>query len=123
MRLILFTLWLAVLSFAIADTRKGTLVQQAPPQYVQLPNPYGVNEAAARAGSKLYLRECAACHGEDAHGIGKAPPLVIQDVTRAAPGALFWVLRNGSLSRGMPSYAHLPEAQRWQIVTYLKRLR
>jgi len=32
------------------------------------------------------------------------------------------VLRNGSLRHGMPSFAHLPEQQRWQIVTYLKSL-
>ena len=41
----------------------------------------------------------------------------------ASPGALFWVLRNGSLKRGMLSFAHLPEAQRWQIITYLKTLK
>jgi len=53
----------------------------------------------------------------------KAPPLNQADVQAAPAGALFWVLRNGSLKRGMPSFAHLPEAQRWQIVTYLKTLK
>ena len=27
-------------------------------------------------------------------------------------------LRNGSIWRGMPSFSHLPEEQRWEIVTY-----
>jgi hypothetical protein len=38
----------------------------------------------------------------------------------ASPGTLFWVLRNGSLRRGMPSFAHLPEPARWQIITFLQ---
>ncbi len=113
---------LGFLSVTIAGTRRETLVRRAPVKYAQLPNPYEGNQLAVRAGSKLFSTQCAACHGNDAQGLGKAPPLIIPDVTRAAPGALFWVLRNGSPNRGMPSYAHLPEAQRWQIVTYLKGL-
>jgi hypothetical protein len=30
------------------------------------------------------------------------------------------VLTNGSLRGGMPSFASLPEPERWQIVEYLK---
>ena len=73
-------------------------------------------------GAKLYQRECAACHGAAALGVGKALPLASPEVRDAPPGALFWVLRNGSIWRGMPSFSHLPEQQRWQIVTYLKTL-
>ena len=114
----------SVLACGIASSaRKGSLVQQAPVEYAQLPNAYEGDPLAVRAGAKLFARECSACHGADAHGIGKTPPLVIPDVYRAAPGALLWVLTNGSLNRGMPSYAHLPEPQRWQLVTYLKTLR
>jgi mono/diheme cytochrome c family protein len=113
----------ALLCVVAAGERDGSLVQQAVPQFVRLRNPYEGDSSAIESGNKLFQRECAACHGKDARGIGKAPPLVLPDVYRAAPGALFWVLRNGSLKRGMPSYAHLPEQQRWQIVTYLKSLR
>jgi mono/diheme cytochrome c family protein len=123
MKLILFAFCAAVLSLAVAGERKGSLVQHAPPKFAQLLNPYEGDEAALTAGRKLFQRECAACHGIDARGIGKAPPLIIPDVSLAAPGALFWVLRNGSLKRGMPSYAHVPEPQRWQIITYLKSVR
>jgi mono/diheme cytochrome c family protein len=123
MKVILMLLGLALLSFVMAGERSGSLVQQAPRKFAQLRNPYEGDPAAAQAGEKLFDRECAACHGKDARGIGKVPPLVLPHVYRAAPGALFWVLRNGSLKRGMPSYAHLPEQQRWQIVSYLKSLR
>jgi hypothetical protein len=33
---------------------------------------------------------------------------------------LFGVLKDGRIARGMPSWAQLPEEQRWQIITWLK---
>ncbi len=98
----------------------GSLLQQAPPSAAGLENPLGNDSRARRAGAKLYQRECAACHGRQREGIGKAPPLGAPAVSGAPAGALFWVLRNGSLRPGMPSFAHLPEAQRWQIIAYLR---
>lgn len=111
-----------VAALGLAAQRTGSPVQQAPAKYSTRVNPYEHDPAAIVAGRKLFLKNCMACHGRDAGGIGKAPPLVIPDVYRAAPGALFWAITNGSLNRGMPSYAYLPESQRWQIVTYLKSL-
>ncbi len=40
----------------------------------------------------------------------------------AAPGAIFWLITNGVVRRGMPVWSKLPEPQRWQIVRYLKSL-
>ena len=108
---------------AAAWDRVGTLVQQTPPKARTLSNPFEGQQRAQRAGAKLFARECAACHGSDGAGMRKAPPLNQADVHEASAGALFWVLRNGSLKRGMPSFAHLPEAQRWQIIIYLKTLK
>ena len=113
----------ALLSAAADRARAGTLVQQAPPTAKALSNPLEGQQRAQRAGAKLFARECAACHGPDGTGMKKAPPLNQADVREASPGALFWVLRNGSLKRGMPSFANLPEPQRWQIITYLKTLK
>ena len=109
-------------SLFAASHRPGDLLQRVPPEAAQCRNPFGGNEKHRRAGEKLFREECAQCHGRDAKGIGKAPPLVSPIVRQAEPGKLFWILRNGSLRRGMPSFAHLPEDQRWQIVTYLKSL-
>jgi mono/diheme cytochrome c family protein len=114
---------LVSLAPAAARARVGTLVQQAPSKSTAVTNPFEGNQRAQQAGAKLFARECAACHGPDGKGMRKAPPLNQADVQAAPAGALFWVLRNGSLKRGMPSFAHLPEAQRWQIVTYLKTLK
>ncbi len=97
----------------------GSLLQQAPRHASERQNPYVNQETAQRAGAKLYRRECASCHGESREGIGHAPPLVYSRLRSAPPGAIFWVLRNGGVFRGMPSFSNLPEAQRWQIVTFL----
>jgi mono/diheme cytochrome c family protein len=106
-----------------AWARVGSLVQQVPTRTVTRKNPLNGQEKARQAGAKLFARECAPCHGSNGRGgLGKAPPLRQPEVYEAAPGILFWILRNGSLQRGMPSFAHLPEPQRWQIVTYLQTL-
>lgn len=109
-------------SLAALGNPAGDLLQRVPPVAAKSCNPFGRSEPDRRAGAKLFRRECAACHGREAKGIGKAPPLASLLVRQAEPGTLFWILRNGSLRRGMPSFAHLPEEQRWQIVTYLKSL-
>jgi mono/diheme cytochrome c family protein len=109
-------------ALALACARGASLVQQAPAQHTNRSNPLEGDEQARQAGAKLYARECASCHGQDRAGLGKAPPLNRAEIRQATPGALFWVLRNGSLHRGMPSFAHLPEPQRWQIITFLRGL-
>ena len=103
----------------LAWCQQGSLIQRATPKARPLRNPLENDAAAQRAGAKLYKRECSACHGESREGSEKAPPLAQPEVYQAAPGTLFWILRNGSLTTGMPSFAHLPEAQRWQIIAFL----
>ena len=115
----------AILCLILAMCASGNhtpLLKQAPPKEANRPNPYQDQERARQAGQKLYQRECSSCHGRDAQGTGRAPGLVSLRLRQAPPGAIFWVLRNGSLWRGMPSFSHLPEQRRWQIVTYLKLL-
>ncbi len=114
------TLFALIVSVAAAGLARLPL-DQAPPKAAARSNPYEGREDAARAGRKLYERECAACHGRDGEGIGKRPPLASPRVAGALPGAIEWVIRNGS-RHGMPSFSHLPEPQRWQIVTYLRSL-
>jgi hypothetical protein len=52
----------------------------------------------------------------------KAPSLMVDEVQQATPGALFWLLTNGVVRRGMPVWSKLPEPQRWQLVSYIKSL-
>ncbi|HKS83062.1 MAG TPA: c-type cytochrome [Candidatus Acidoferrales bacterium] len=86
-------------------------------------NPYKDRPDAIRAGEKLFRQHCAECHGEDGRGLGRAADLRSPGVQNATPGELEWLLRNGNLSKGMPSWSGLPAQRRWQIVTYLKSLR
>jgi mono/diheme cytochrome c family protein len=83
-------------------------------------NPYEYDPDAVPAGGKLFDRNCAGCHGLKGEGGKRAPSLLRVEVQQATPGALFWVLTNGVVWRGMPVWSKLPEPQRWQIVTFLK---
>lgn len=83
-------------------------------------NPLVSRPNAAAAGKKLFEQHCAECHGPDAQGGKHAPSLTAGPVRDASDGALFWILTNGVVRRGMPPWSKLPEPQRWQIVTWLK---
>lgn len=109
----------AFLIALLAWCQGGSLIQRVSVKAGRLNNPLENDLAAQRAGAKLYQHECSACHGQTREGSRKAPPLAQPEVYGAAPGTLFWILRNGSLTTGMPSFAHLPEAQRWQIIAFL----
>lgn len=117
---IAFALWFIFHVGAWAET--GSPILRAPRAAANRVSPVRGSPQDARAGAKLYARECAACHGRDRRGIGKAPSLDRPAVYRASPGVLFWVLRNGSLHGGMPSFAHLPERERWQIICFLQKV-
>jgi cytochrome c len=98
-------------------------IAKAPEKARGMRNPFENDAEAIAAGSKLFEQHCAECHGNMAEGGKKAPSLRGDEVQRAEPGALFWVLTNGAVRRGMPVWSKLPEPQRWQIVTFLKSLR
>jgi mono/diheme cytochrome c family protein len=85
-------------------------------------NPLAADPQAAAAGAKLFVQHCAQCHGRDATGRAGKPDLHSDRVRQATPGELEWLLTNGSLRNGMPSWSRLPEPQRWQLVSYLKSL-
>jgi mono/diheme cytochrome c family protein len=128
-RLALMTLLLPLCTppgFAVAsDTEPGrgaTGLERAPAAAASWTNPFEGDPRAIRAGHKLFHRHCAECHGEDARGRGKAPLLVSHRVQGAPAGDLFWFLTNGDLGTGMPAWSRLPDARRWQLVSFLKTL-
>jgi mono/diheme cytochrome c family protein len=95
---------------------------KAPKKARNRQNPLQHDPEAVAAGAKLFQQKCAECHGETAEGTRKAPSLLADEVQQATPGTLFWILTNGVVRRGMPVWSKLPEAQRWQLVTYIKSL-
>lgn len=86
-------------------------------------NPLEKDPDAIAAGRNLFEQHCSECHGDSAEGGNKAPSLRAPEVQDAEPGAIFWVLTNGVVPRGMPVWSKLPEPQRWQLVRYIKSLR
>jgi mono/diheme cytochrome c family protein len=95
---------------------------QAPEKARARGNPLENDPDALAAGRKLFERHCAQCHGETGEGTKKAPSLRAREVQDATPGTLFWVMTNGVVRSGMPVWSKLPEAQRWQIVRFVKSL-
>ena len=83
-------------------------------------NPVVGQAEAVAAGRVLYQDHCAQCHGPSGEGHGHRPPVHSARVAGASDGELFWLLTNGY--RGMPRWTRLPEAERWQIATYLRSL-
>ena len=86
-------------------------------------NPVEGDPNAVLVGKKLFRQHCAECHGATGEGGKKAPSLQVEEVQQAAPGALFWILTNGVVRRGMPVWSKLPEPQRWNLVSYIKTLK
>jgi mono/diheme cytochrome c family protein len=109
-------------SFLLAAAGDGTWVAKVPDKHRQRQNPFDSSANAVAAGGKLFRQNCASCHGDDGTGRDKHPNLHSDRVRSATAGELEWLLTNGSLKNGMPSWSRLPEQQRWQIVAYLKSL-
>ncbi len=114
---------LTVLLFAalvVAATGDGKWLTQVPQKDRARLNPAASDPEAPAVGGKLFRMHCTSCHGEDGRGRNGKPSLHSERVRNATPGELEWLLHNGCLKNGMPSWSRLPEEQRWQIVAYLK---
>lgn len=101
----------------------------APPSADAIQNPYPPEPLVVQQGEELYQVYCWSCHGETGYGDGAAGGALgvkpanfhADPVKKQSDGALFWKLSEG---RGnMPPFKEsLSEEQRWQLVTYLRKL-
>ena len=118
--------------------RGGTAVSAMQVSYQSLPfqidtigllasNPTPPSEASLANGRKYYQINCAVCHGDKGDGMGKAmkygiPPInLTMDMSKnRSDGYIFGMMRNG---RGlMPAYNRIEEADRWDVVNYVRAL-
>jgi mono/diheme cytochrome c family protein len=106
----------------VAAAGDGLWVAKVPEKERARHNPFDGNQSAQAAGAKLFSQNCASCHGNDASGRDRHPSLRTDRIRSTTPGELQWLLTNGSMKNGMPSWSRLPEQQRWQIVSYIKTL-
>jgi mono/diheme cytochrome c family protein len=134
LRLVAFCAWITLMGWSAwaGQNRDGEKRDAKPFDYKEIEkapvkarakrNPFESNAQAVAAGKTLFEQHCAECHGEAALGGKKAPSLRVPEIQDAEPGAIFWIVTNGVVRRGMPVWSKLPEPQRWQLVTYIKSL-
>src|SRR5579862_9674618 len=114
---------LVILVAARFGGAQDTHFHNAPRSSAEQKNPFAGQDDAVKAGAAAYAKTCAQCHGTFGQGTGNIPP-INQGATQTVPdGEVFWFITTGSPQNGMPAWASLPEAQRWQIVSYLKTLK
>lgn len=92
-------------------------------------NPSAADARSLENGHRQYAINCLVCHGERGMGDGPVvklglPVLPIGAGTNAAAkfndGVIFGIIRNG---RGlMPPYNRIEEADRWDLINYLRAL-
>lgn len=109
---------------ALAAAVSADWLTQVPDRDRQKTNPYRDQPQAIQAGRLLFADHCAQCHGDTAEGTKKRPSLRTARVqSQATEGDLRWLLANGNLRRGMPSWSKLPDQQLWQLISYLRSLK
>jgi mono/diheme cytochrome c family protein len=113
---------IGALAIILCGAADGSWLKHVPEADRQRVNPYADQADAVAAGGRMFSDHCAQCHGADALGNAKHPSLRSDRVQHATDGEIFWLLKNGNLSRGMPTWSGLPEQSRWQIIAYVKSL-
>ncbi|MGC2399853.1 MAG: PQQ-dependent sugar dehydrogenase [Acidobacteriaceae bacterium] len=114
-------------SLSFAAFLPGLLMGQtgfhnAPASAAAEKNPLEGQASAIEAGKTSYASHCAACHGVTGEGTGNVPQLAHGALQGVPDGSIFWYITKGGLENGMPSWASLPEQERWQLVTYIKTM-
>jgi mono/diheme cytochrome c family protein len=113
-------LWSAL---TLVASSNGAWMNKVPAKEHDRVNPYRENPDAVAAGQRVFRDHCAQCHGEDGKGIKKRPSLRSERVQqKATEGDLHWLVSNGSMAQGMPSWSKLGDAQVWQVITYVRSL-
>jgi thiosulfate dehydrogenase len=92
--------------------------------------PFGTGEDVFEGGARVYMKDCASCHGVPGHDVPfarymypDAPPLWkkhernnVVGVSDDEPGETYWKIENGIRLTGMPAYKHvLSVREMWQV--------
>lgn len=115
-------LWIILFAFPVLWlVASADWLSQVPPRDHEKINPYHDQPESVQAGHLLFLDHCAQCHGKNGEGRSKKPALRTPRIqAKASEGDLHWLLVNGNMRHGMPSWSKLPDPQLWQLVSYLK---
>ena len=123
-KFLLVLLFFVIATLSVFATSNGAWLSKVPEKDRDRTNPYGDQPDAVAAGQRVFHDHCAHCHGEGAEGTKKRPSLRTERVQQqATEGDLHWLLVNGSMGSGMPSWSKLGDPQIWQVITYVRSLR
>jgi mono/diheme cytochrome c family protein len=88
-------------------------------------SPIQPDEPNLTAGAKVYMEDCAFCHGlpkqaaapPAAKGMFPVPPQLFEDMVTDDPvGETYWKVSNGIRLTGMPAFSKsLSDTQMWQV--------
>jgi glucose dehydrogenase len=79
--------------------------------------------AAPLFPQQLFVKHCAACHGDDARGTAQGPGLATNPrVAEQSEDQLREYLKRGNVAAGMPSFADLPAADLLSLAKYIRRM-
>lgn len=98
----------------------------APQSAANRDNPIAATSSSLTKGKKLFLSNCAYCHGEDTRGmtaeeagLDTSPPDLKKRLDNHTDGDFFWKIQQG---RGeMPSFQEsLSEQEIWHVINFIK---
>lgn len=122
-RLILLVATVTFLLLVLATSVVAQEETEVPVPYTGLINPFPWDDASAQeVGKGLYQQQCQGCHGVRGDNLAGSDFSVADYPQRLGerPDLYFWILSEGNLDNGMPSYkSSLSAEQRWQVLTYL----
>jgi mono/diheme cytochrome c family protein len=89
------------------------------------------DQSMVMAGFKVYHDKCEACHaapGVEKTDINKGlypePPNLVHSAKEMPANNLFWVIKNGIKSTGMPGFGKTNEDRKiWNIVAFLEKMK
>jgi mono/diheme cytochrome c family protein len=101
---------------------------QCPPDTASSASPVAPTPEAVAKGQRLAHQSCAECHGETGLGDGPAAASInprpaswrTRQFQAQSDACIFWKLSTG---RGaMPPAGRMPEAERWQVISFIRSL-
>ncbi|MGE0763593.1 MAG: cytochrome c [Bdellovibrionales bacterium] len=97
----------------------------------KIEKPWEPNDAVAAHGAVVYKNTCAVCHGDKGMGDGPAGAALVPPPRNFVEGKwkqggssieLFTTLEKGIPGTSMVAFAHLPLADRWAMVQFIRSI-
>ncbi len=79
--------------------------------------------SSIESGKKIYLTNCAGCHGEKGDGSAFPGAFDFSDrkkMNKSNSSVFFDAITNGISGTAMPSFGRLSETERWDVIDYIK---